>query len=211
LNNQSWITSKAQIQGEWKPRTDLKLKDFLEKQFSQISEKSFSTLLLASEIKTQSLQHVSQMEKARFLPRVGLFAQNNIYSGRRDTESSQSYGVYLMWELFNADSYKRPQEARAKSMAAESKIRSAKIQENLARQNLATSRLALEKNLKLLEDTNSLLSEQTRNAMKLFNSGLLNALQLAEVLNRRVDVVEQKNTAELSYLDVRSQLNQLTH
>jgi hypothetical protein len=67
------------------------------------------------------------------------------------------------------------------------------------------------KNLDLLFDSNNLLNEQSKNSMKLFKSGLLNALQLAEVINRRIDVIEQKNNAELQYLDVRSRLHQLSH
>jgi hypothetical protein len=62
-----------------------------------------------------------------------------------------------------------------------------------------------------LEKTDGLLKEQTVNAMKLFRSGMLSALQLAEVINRRVDLIENKNKAETQYLEVYSRLYQLNN
>jgi outer membrane protein TolC len=157
------------------------------------------------------MSHASNMEKARYLPKIGLFAQNNIYSGQRDSQASQSFGFYLMWELFNADSYNKFSEARAKTMAAEAKLLSGKQQESIMRENLRTSKITLEKNLVLLDKSNDLLNEQSKNATKLFRSGLLNALQLAELMNRRVDVIEQKSRAELQYLEISTRLYQLNN
>ena len=71
---------------------------------------------------------------------------------------------------------------------------------------LLESKATLEKNLVLLEKSDNLLKEQTQNAMKLFRSGMLSALQLAEVINRRVDLIDNKNKAEAQYLDVYSRL-----
>jgi hypothetical protein len=45
--------------------------------------------------------------------------------------------------------------------------------------------------------------------MKLFRSGLLSALQLAEVLNRRVDLIQQKNQAQIQSVEVHSKIYQL--
>jgi hypothetical protein len=116
-----------------------------------------------------------------------------------------------MWELFNADSYNKFSEARAKTMAAEAKLLSGKQQESIMRENLRTSKITLEKNLVLLDKSNDLLNEQSKNATKLFRSGLLNALQLAELMNRRVDVIEQKSRAELQYLEISTRFYQLNN
>jgi hypothetical protein len=168
-------------------------------------------MLLAHQVKASTLDLAAKMESARYLPKIGLFAQNNLYSGYRDLENSQSYGVYLMWEIFNSDSYNKHSEAKAKAASAKAKILSSKREESIMRSHLRASQVTLEKNLDLLFDSNNLLNEQSKNSMKLFKSGLLNALQLAEVINRRIDVIEQKNNAELQYLDVRSRLHQLSH
>ena len=76
---------------------------------------------------------------------------------------------------------------------------------------LLESKITLEKNLVLLENTDGLLKEQTQNAMKLFRSGMLSALQLAEVINRRVDLIENKTKVESQYLDTYSRLYQLNN
>jgi hypothetical protein len=210
-NNKDWISNKAKINDEWHPISTYKFFDFISNSLNNSESQSFSSLLLANEFKVSSMSHASNMEKARYLPKIGLFAQNNIYSGQRDSQASQSFGVYLMWELFNADSYNKFSEARAKTMAAEAKLLSGKQQESIMRENLRTSKITLEKNLILLDKSNDLLNEQSKNATKLFRSGLLNALQLAELMNRRVDVIEQKSKAELQYLEISSRLYQLNN
>ena len=145
---------------------------------------------------------MKEMEKARHLPRVGLFAQSNIYSGDRDTANAQAYGIYFAWDIFNSDSHGRVGEASAKFRAGEAKIQAEKQEEKIILEQMLASKNTLEKSLALLEDTDKILKEQTLNAMKLFRSGLLNALQLAEVINRRVDLIENKNKVENQYLDV---------
>jgi len=151
------------------------------------------------------------MEKARFLPRVGLFANNNLYSGDRDTENSQSFGLYLQWDLFNSDSYGRVGEAGAKALAEQAKLHAFKQEEKIMLSQLQESKVTLEKTLELLDNSDSLLQEQSLNSMKLFRSGMLNALQLAEVINRRVDLVENKLNAQTQYLDVWTRLYQLNN
>jgi len=211
VNAQKWIDTKTQSTENWSPDLNLRLKDFLNTNLTQTSSISYSTMMLAQELKVKTLDDAKEMEKARFLPKVGLFAQNNLYDGDRSTTTSQAYGIYLMWDLFNSDSYGRVGEASAKSMAAEAKLNASKQEEKIMLSQLLESKTTLEKNLVLLEKTDGLLKEQTVNAMKLFRSGMLSALQLAEVINRRVDLIENKNKAETQYLEVYSRLYQLNN
>jgi outer membrane protein TolC len=210
-NSKNWINTKAEIQGNWTPDVSQKLKDFLNQNLSQSSATSYSSMMLAQEFKVRTLEDAKNMEKSRYLPRVGLFAQNNIYSGDRDTANAQAFGLYLMWDLFNNDSYGRVGEANAKAMAGQAKLEAGKQEEKIMMDQLLESKVTLEKSLVLLENSDTLLKEQTQNAMKLFRSGMLSALQLAEVINRRVDLIDNKNKAEAQYLDVYSRLYQLNN
>jgi hypothetical protein len=79
------------------------------------------------------------------------------------------------------------------------------------RDQLLDSKSTLEKSLVLIEDSDKILKEQTSNAMRLFRSGMLNALQLAEVINRRVDLIENKYKIESQYLDVSTRIYQLNN
>jgi hypothetical protein len=168
-------------------------------------------MIQAQEMKLKTLDEMKNMEKARFLPRVGIFGQNNLFDGDRDSATSQSYGLYLQWDLFNPDSYGRVAEAGAKALAEQTKLKAFKQEEQIMLNQLQESKVALEKSLRLLSNSDSLLQEQSSNAMKLFRSGMLNALQLAEVLNRRVDLVENELEVETQYLEVWSRLYQLNN
>lgn len=210
-SNIEWISRKAGVEHEWGPVLKLQLSEFLDEALVEDAGRGFSSMLGSNEFKVSSMVEAIEMEKARFLPKVGAFANNTLYSGDRDTESAQSVGIYIMWQLFNSDSYNRVSEARAKALAARSKLQAAQREEAIIRSNLRVARESLEKNISLLMDSTGLLEEQAKTSMRLFKSGLLNALQLAEVINRRVDVTEQMSNAEMQYLDVRSKLYQLSH
>ena len=168
-------------------------------------------MILAQEIKTSTLDDIKEMEKARHLPKIGFFAQNNMYRGNRDTQNAQAFGLYLMWDIFNSDSYGRVGEANAKALAAQAKIESGKQTEKIMWDQMNSSKITLEKSIELLSNSDVLLKEQTVNAMKLFKSGMISALQLAEVLNRRVDLIENKSKVESQYLEVYSRIYQLNN
>lgn len=208
--SKNWISSKAGLNQDWSIEEN-SISDYVRRHLDIDPTVIASSLLSAQEFKVTSLDYVSHMEKARYLPQVGLFAQNQLYSGDRNTENIQAFGLYLRWELFNSDSFNRSAVARAKAMSAKAKLRSSMQEETLMRSKLMRAKEALEINLELLESSSSYLTEQTRNSMRLFRSGQLNALQLAEVINRRVDLLEQKNSVELQYLDIRMALYKLTH
>lgn len=210
-NAKFWINSKIEKNEDWAPDTTIKLGEFLKQNLSQSAHQSYSSMLLAQEIKTSTLDDVKEMEKARHLPKIGFFAQNNMYSGNRDTQNAQAFGLYLMWDIFNSDSYGRVGEANAKALAAQAKIESGKQTEKIMWDQMNSSKITLEKSIELLSNSDVLLKEQTVNAMKLFKSGMISALQLAEVLNRRVDLIENKSKVESQYLEVYSRIYQLNN
>lgn len=211
LNARHWINQKSGSNLAWQPDLQEKFKDFLITKLSSTAMALHSSIILSQEMKLKTLDEMKNMEKARYFPRVGLFANNNIYAGDRDTENSQSFGLYFQWDLFNSDSYGRAAEVAAKTLAEEAKLKAFKQEEKIILSQLQESKVTLEKTLELLDNSDRLLQEQSSNAMKLFRSGMLNALQLAEVINRRVDLVENKLNAETQYLDVWTRLYQLNN
>ncbi|MBI2522596.1 MAG: TolC family protein [Bdellovibrio sp.] len=210
-SQKNWISEKAQIDANWVPNLNMDLSTYLEKGLHRETFNPQSNALSANFLEVDASGKMREVEKARFLPRIGLFAQNNLYNGARDFQNSQTFGINLTWDLFNYDSYGRVAEAQAKFSAAEAKVRAAKQDEVIARRNFSISKVMLEENLELLSDTEKLLQEQTRNAMKLFKSGALSALQLSEVINRRVDLIENISNTENKYLEVMSNLYLIHH
>jgi hypothetical protein len=66
--------------------------------------------------------------------------------------------------------------------------------------------VALTKTLITLADSEKLLDEQIKIANTLFRNGMINALQLVEVLSRRVDLVGLQTEARMNLINVESQL-----
>jgi len=209
--SKNWINTKTELNQNWTPNLSDNLNDFVLKKLSSSKVVSLSTMLMAQELKVSTLDQAKDMEKSRHLPRIGLFAQNNYFNGQRDTANAQAYGIYFMWDLFNSDSYGRVYEANAKYFAGKAKLEAGKQEERMMLDRLNTTKITLVKSLLLIEDSDILLREQSINAMKLFRSGMLSALQLAEVVNRRVDLIEQKNKIEADYLEVNSRIYQLNN
>jgi outer membrane protein TolC len=211
LNAKTWINTKIESSDNWVPDINQDVIDFLQRHLSSPSSGVYSSLLLAQEHKVNSLSAVTAMERSRFLPRVGLFALNNLYSGDRDTENAQAFGLYLAWDIFNSDSFGRVSEAHASNLAQEAKVKAHKQEEKMLLEQLLSTRMTLEKSLALVKQSDEILREQSQNAMKLFRSGLLSGLQLAEVINRRVDLIENKYKVENQMLTVYAKIYQLNH
>lgn len=208
-NHKDWIAQKSNLEN-WEMK-ESQFGEYLDKNLPIEDRSGHSSAIESQELKVEALKLMPEMEKARYRPQVGLFAQNQLYSGDRDTESAQTIGVYLKWELFNSDNYNRAGEARSIAIAREAKLQAGKLDETIARDSLLTSNMTLRKSLNLTGESAEYLHEQSKNSIKLFRAGLMNGLQLSEVINRRVDVIEQEKNIELQYLDVRSRLYQLTH
>ncbi len=138
-------------------------------------------------------QKAIDAEKARFLPRAGLFAQGHLINGARDTNTSYAGGLYLQWDLFQAQNlgavaqaHHTAQAMEALAIATERQVASSKAATQHAWQSI-------NKTLSLLDESERLLSEQVSTALVLFKNGSIHALQLAEVFARRVDLITQRN------------------
>lgn len=170
---------------------------------NQRTESSFQV----ESLKEKSLvaQEAYKMEKARFRPRVGAFAESYIFNGSRDTANGYTAGIYLQWSLFNPSDYGTHKEAQIKSLAAQKYTEAMEQKERAEKLSLDQVIGALKSNIRLFEDSQKILVEQSQVAESLFKNGSINALQFVEVLNRRVDLVTSQSDAGLSLLQASSQ------
>jgi hypothetical protein len=60
--------------------------------------------------------------------------------------------------------------------------------------------------LKIIRESEELLSEQTRIALRLFQDGAIGALALAEALNRRADLILDRVRLESEWIQGRGSL-----
>lgn len=167
-------------------------------------EKSYS--LQQRKMYAQIAEHSIELQQARFLPQAGLFAEAYTFDGNRKTDQGYTAGLYLKWSLFDSKNLNAVKEAQLSARAA------AKFTESYAAQDRAESQAYLKslattkENLKLLEESESYLIEQQKSVLNLFKNGSVNVLQLAEVLNRRVDLISHYFDAQSTVLKISSEL-----
>jgi len=195
----------------WTPKS-LNVKSFVDQFFAERSVNSNSQSFKSqSQVQASRANlEASRMEKARYLPRIGAFAESYLFNGSRDTANGYTAGLYLQWSLFDPSDFGKYKEATLGAQAA-AKFSEASIeQENAARIGLIDTDKALRSNLSRLEESDKLLSEQTKVSSQLFKNGSINALQFVEILNRRTDLIMQQSEVEMGILKVSSERIQKT-
>ena len=182
---------------------------FIVRYFSNSSKESDA---LAS-FKTESVKETvkasaeaANMEKAKFLPRVGAFAESYVFNGNRTTANGYNAGIYLQWSLFDSNDYGGLKEAKLKSLSAAKYSEASQQQERAERAALSESIKSLRQNIELLNDSHKLLVEQSKMTRTLFKNGSINALQIVEILSRRTDLIVQQCEAELNLIKAGSQI-----
>lgn len=132
-------------------------------------------------------------EKAKYLPKVGVFSQANVFGGERDINPSYVFGVYLKVNLSPSD-FGSASEVELLSMAKQEAARqidiSQKIMGQTAQENISSTRNKLE----LISKNNELLTEQIKVLTRLFRNGSASANQIAEIYNKKIELLSNKYT-----------------
>ncbi len=181
------------------------VKKYLKRHLNIDYSKDESSLLKANKLKVKALGSTVNMEKARYLPRVALFATQNQYHGNRDDNSTQYIGVSLQWALFDPDNYGRKAEASQRVVAKQRALEEGARKEAAYKNSLKKSLLRLENALTDVDKSADYLAEQVTLSFGLYKRGSLNALQLAEVLNRRIDLEVNKLNLEQKLIQASTQ------
>jgi hypothetical protein len=182
---------------------------FIDRYFTSpsIKENQLSSYKIDSSRETAlAAEEVANMEKARFRPRIGAFAETFVFNGNRDSATGSTAGLYLQWSLFDPADYGGLSIAKLRARAAAKATEAADQQERAERIATVEQIKSLRQIISLLEDSQQLLSEQSRMTGTLFRNGSINALQLVELLNRRADLIAQQTEAELGLVKAGAQL-----
>jgi len=154
---------------------------------------------------------VVNAEKSRNLPRIGVFAESYAFNGKRDMATGFSTGVYLNWNLFSAGDGNATEQAIHNSKAANFYAKAISQKEKIEFSAFKTMEDTLNKTLETLAESQKLLDEQTNVANNLFKNGMINALQLVEVISRRVDLINSKTEAEVKLIETKATRIKLTN
>lgn len=181
--------------------------------FVQLNLKNKIDLNINESQKIKSLRKMSEVAasykkaaRAHYLPQVGVFAQNNFYHGDRDQASSQMIGLSVKWEFFNLTTLSKSKIAGAQAMASEAYAKAMAQQELLKNQSNLGKQLVVEKNLDRLSEALVDMNEQTKINYRLFRNGIINVLQMSQVLNSKLDLIRFKDQAQNEFLKTWSEL-----
>ena len=194
-------------ESDWKPEIQ-NTRNFVEKYFLNRPvqvDVNLSYKLKAMRESVIAGEEAVKMEKARFLPQVGAFAETYTFNGSRQDANGYNAGLYLKWNLFDPADYGAMGEAKLKAASAKKYSEALEQQERAERAALTENIKTLIDNIKLLDDSYQLLMEQSKVTGTLFQSGAINALQIVEVMNRRADLIQQQCEAELGLLKAATQ------
>jgi len=144
----------------------------------------------------------AEAEKAVFMPKVGIFAETNIYNGNRDTGDSYIAGFYIKMNIISPMDYGAVKQAEMESDALKYRAKEAKLNSEIELNRLYAFSDVLKKNIVLMKENTILMNELVRNSQKLFTSGSIKAFQLVDVFSKKTDLIINLAAAEEEYLNV---------
>ncbi|WP_242935206.1 TolC family protein [Leptospira kobayashii] len=147
----------------------------------------------------------SDLEASKFLPRIGFYSEANTYNGSRNTQTAYNAGVYLQMNLYNPKDIGVIEEAKLNAEAFQKKLEEVRRQEDLSIRNLRNQEITLNENYLLLKESLKLQEEQTSNMLRLFQTGVVSAIQFTESLNRTTDISKSLLDVELELIRVRTE------
>lgn len=194
---------------DWNPKFENVIK--YTQQFMASESYVESTSSKSMKEKALASKEVSGMERARFLPRLGAFAESYVFNGNRATANGYTAGLYLQWNLFNPTDFGALKESKLRAAAAENFAEAVSQKERAEYQVLLKSSESLRANIELLNDSDKIMTEQVQVTENLFKNGSVNALQFVEVLSRRVDLIISQTDAQLSHIKTEADKILKTH
>ena len=164
-------------------------------------KQSASSKLKLYQLRVESLDAYEDLEKSRFIPKVGVFSSSDYYQGDRDENQVQTIGVYIKWDLFNNESYGKLAEAKQRLKATRQHYESAKRKERSYRKVIRSNLQRLKENLRLTEESLEILNEQEKVSLRLYKRGQINGIQMAQIFNSKVDLIAQKMQVEKKIIE----------
>jgi outer membrane protein TolC len=159
----------------------------------------------AATLQSDGLAQLKDAERARYLPKLGVFVQGDLTNGERNTATSYTGGAYMQWNLISVTDWGAIGEAEARAAAARYRAETLRLQMQRGAVAAESGVNASMASLQLLGQSSQLLDEQTQTARRLFLNGSINALQLVEVLARRADLISDKKQTEVALLNAATQ------
>ncbi|WP_338635625.1 TolC family protein [Spirobacillus cienkowskii] len=184
---------------EWKI-LNLPIEKFVSIYFNKSNSSPSSYQYLEQMEKSFSIKEKITAEKAKYLPKIGLFSQANIFGGDRGIKKSYIFGINITLN-FMASDLGAASEVELLSQAKEEAAReidlSEKIMSEISEENLRSINVKLDLTL----NNEEILNEQLKVLSSLFKNGSTSVAQITEVYNKKTDILQNKYTLKKYLLD----------
>jgi outer membrane protein TolC len=201
-------TSIESYSGSLPPNWNLKIQstNSFADEYLKLSAPDKSYMAKAMKAYADGATEQAEAEKARILPKVGVYGESYLYRGERAVANSFNAGFYIQMNLYSPGDLDSIEQAKLNSKAMQERVEETIRNEEAKIKSLLQMEKALSKNLELIQENTKLMEEQLTVSQQLFSSGAINAIQLSEVFSRRADVIQAKANMESEYLKARAGL-----
>ncbi len=193
----------------WQP-TKISLDNFLAKYFPASLSGDSENTKIHREITSAAQQQIA-IEKAKYKPTVGVYAEGLIFNGDRNTATAFSTGLYLQWNLYDSNNYALTKEAAYQAYASKNHAAALSERERAESLSILSNIKGVKRNLVLIQNNKKLIDEQNALALKLFNKGAINATQLCDTLTKQLDIIKNETDIKLFDLMMHKELATKTH
>jgi hypothetical protein len=153
-------------------------------------------------LQSRAAEQLAEMEKAQFLPKLGVFAQTQAVSAPRDLGTASEFGAYLQWSLFRGESFGALKGARARAESSSLRAQHQARENQISKSEFSSRAQTLERSRARLQTSLKLTAEQVELTERLFERGNVSVLSWVEILGRRMDVVREMRELELGSLEI---------
>lgn len=202
-------SSGSALTGSWMPEETDAL-HFADARLAAPASVAVSHTVSAMEFEAEGAKHRADGAYAVFLPKVALFSEADIYSGKRDTAGSYSAGFYVRMNLVSPTDYGAAGQAKQESIAAAERAKDALRREQIELRRLARTAGTLASNIATLRESAALMDEQLKTTRRLFAAGAVKSFQLADVFARKTDLLMSLSQAEEGYVAAKSGIYAIT-
>lgn len=154
--------------------------------------------------KANAQQESVDLQKARLRPQVALFADQSFFKGDRELSDAKTVGISLRWSLFSKESLNLDNKAVFEAHSAKNAHLAYQQNDKIEFNALIDFEIILEGNLMRAMESKRVLAEQTVVTTRLFKNGMINILQLLEVLNQDVELSKNLLEIEEKLIEIRA-------
>lgn len=158
----------------------------------------------AMDAMADSIAYKEVFEQAKLLPQAGVFGEASATGGRRGVGDAYYAGFFVRMNLLSPQDYGGATQAKKEAEAARLRAKEARATEVAQARQLTSQEAILRQNIKLLDDSLIMNQEQIYVSERLFVSGAINALQMAEILSRRADLISARYESEAELIRTRA-------